>query len=101
MILREMSMQIKHLSEEGVPKSRIARQLGVSRSTVNGGRMLRPVVCAPYEPDQISFRNSMLQPVCQEWKIAWGVGFLRIPLPFSLRTLPMSPPVVSWTKATV
>lgn len=27
-------MQIKHLSKEGVPKSRIARQLGVSRSTV-------------------------------------------------------------------
>jgi len=34
MILREMSMQIKHLSEDGVPKARIARQLGVSRQTV-------------------------------------------------------------------
>lgn len=34
MILREMSMQIKYLAKEGVPKSRIARQLGVSRSTV-------------------------------------------------------------------
>lgn len=27
-------MQIKHLSEDGVPKARIARQLGVSRQTV-------------------------------------------------------------------
>ncbi len=34
MILREMSMQIKYLSEDGVPKARIARQLGVSRQTV-------------------------------------------------------------------
>jgi transposase len=34
MILREMSMQIKYLVTEGVPKARIARQLGVSRSTV-------------------------------------------------------------------
>ena len=34
MILREMSMQIKYLREEGVPKARIANQLGVSRQTV-------------------------------------------------------------------
>lgn len=34
MILREMSMQIKYLAEQGVPKSRIAQHLGVSRQTV-------------------------------------------------------------------
>jgi len=34
MILREMSMQIKYLRKEGVPKARIANQLGVSRQTV-------------------------------------------------------------------
>ena len=34
MILREMSMQIKYLKEEGVPKARIAEQLGVCRQTV-------------------------------------------------------------------
>ena len=31
MILREMSMQIKYLAGEGVPKTQVARQLGVSR----------------------------------------------------------------------
>lgn len=34
MMLREMSMQILYLAREGVPKDRIARQLGVSRQTV-------------------------------------------------------------------
>ena len=34
MMLREMSMQISYLAREGVPKNRIARQLGVSRQTV-------------------------------------------------------------------
>ena len=34
MILKEMSMKIKYLDEAGVPKIRIARQLGVCRQTV-------------------------------------------------------------------
>ena len=34
MMLREMSMQILYLAREGVPKDRIARQLGISRQTV-------------------------------------------------------------------
>lgn len=34
MILREMSMQIKFMSEDGRTKAEIARQLGISRQTV-------------------------------------------------------------------
>lgn len=34
MILQEMSMQLAYFAREGVPKNRIARQLGVSRQTV-------------------------------------------------------------------
>jgi transposase len=34
MMLRETSMQIKFLSDEGMPKTRIAERLGVSRQTV-------------------------------------------------------------------
>jgi transposase len=34
MILREVSMQIKALDRQGVPRAQIARRLGVSRQTV-------------------------------------------------------------------
>jgi len=34
MMLKEVSMQIKFLAGEGVPKSRIAKRLGVTRQTV-------------------------------------------------------------------
>ncbi len=35
MIMREVSMQIKFLAREGVPKAAIARRFGVSRQTVH------------------------------------------------------------------